>query len=112
MAIYEYNCKCGTVYEMMDLKSNPKAQIRCPVCKTKNIAVTGGRPAVVLKASGCGWAKHGYSRQYSIADGPENPNGDRHKRSGKTVVPVRGGLSIEPDKDKSKKKKPSIKIMK
>jgi len=111
MAIYEYECKCGAVYESLDLTSNPELEKPCPKCKTMNGKIMSAT-TFVLKQGGCGWSKEGYSRKYSMADGPENRWGDRHKRSGKTVVPVRGGLSLEPNKDNSKKKKPMLKVQK
>lgn len=112
MAIYEFECSnCSTAYEALDLLSKPEALKPCPKCKTMNKKIMS-TTTFVLKQGGCGWAKDGYSRKYSMADGPENKWGDRHKRSGKTVVPVRGGLSLEPDKDHSKKKKPMLKVQK
>lgn len=111
MALYEFECKeCGNVYEYLDLTSDPDMQRPCPKCRTQNGKIMS-ECSVRLGTSGVGWAKDGYARKYSIADGPENTTGSRHKRSGKTTVPVRG-LSIEPNKDNSKKKKPAIKVMK
>jgi len=112
MAIYEYICeKCSTEYESLDLTNNPELKKPCPKCKFMNGKIMSASN-FVLKQEGCGWAKDGYSRKFSSADGPENKWGDRHKRSGKTVVPVRGGFSLEPNKDKSKKKKPMLKVQK
>jgi putative FmdB family regulatory protein len=110
MANYEYKCeKCNTVYEVLDYKNDANRKRPCPKCKTMN-AKTMNAAAIVLKRGGVGWAKDSYNAPRSLADGPEPTAGDRHKRSGKTVVPVRGGLKLEPDKSTDKKKKPMLKV--
>lgn len=113
MPIFEYKCEnCLIVYECLEIHNpNPDLQKPCPKCKRMNGKIMSA-PAFILKDEGVGWANKGYNRQYSIADGPERKTGDRHGRSGKTVVPVRGGMSIEPNKDDSKKKKPMLKVQK
>jgi putative FmdB family regulatory protein len=111
MAQYEFKCKCGKVYTVLDYKNQANHKHPCPDCGAMNEKVISP-VTVVLKRGGVGWAKDGYSAERSMADGPEPRGGDRHKRSGKTVVPVRGGFSLEPDKDTSKKKKPMIKVKK
>lgn len=112
MANYEYKCeKCNTVYEVLDYKNDANRKRPCPKCNTLN-AKTMSAAAIVLKRGGVGWAKDGYNADRSLADGPEPMHGDRHKRSGKTVVPVRGGISLEPDKSTDKKKKPMLKVKK
>lgn len=113
MAIYEFVCdECGKEYEFFDEKSDPDAKRPCPECRKMNKKIISA-PNHILKDGGCGWAKDGYSRRHSVADGPSDGKGNRFKKSGKTVVPVRNmGLSIEPDKDKSKKKKPTLAVKK
>ena len=113
MAIYEFECsKCETEYEALDLFSDTEKLKPCPRCKTMNKKIMSASN-FILKSGGCGWHKdNGYNARRSMADGPEPMTGDRHKRSGKTVVPVRGGLTLEPNKDTSKKKKPMIKVQK
>ncbi len=109
MPIYEYFCDgCETKYEVLDLKARPETEKPCPKCKKMNGKIMSVTTSI-LADGGVGWEKNGYNRQRSIADGPEGDNTNRFKKSGKTTVPVRNsGFSIEPNKDKSKKKKPSL----
>jgi putative FmdB family regulatory protein len=105
MPIFEFECPdCEIVYEVLDLKSDPKLEKPCPKCKRMNSKIVSA-PAVHLKDGGVGWAKDGYSRRHTMADGPG-------EKSGRTVVPVRTNLSIEPDKDNSKKKRPKLSVKK
>jgi putative FmdB family regulatory protein len=112
MANYEFECSnCGNVYEVLDPKNQAGKRQPCQECGEMNSKIMSA-VNVVLKPGGVGWAKDGYNAERSMADGPEPRTGDRHKRSGKTVVPVRGGFSLEPDKSTAKKKKPMIKVKK
>jgi putative FmdB family regulatory protein len=111
MAQYEFDCKgCGNNYDVIDFKNEAGRRRPCPTCGALNEKVMSAVTAV-LKPGGCGWGKDGYAATRSMADGPEPTTGDRHKRSGKMVVPVRG-MSLEPDKSTAKKKKPMIKVKK
>ena len=108
MANYEFECKCGKVYEYLDLKNTDKKRA-CPKCGKLNEKVMSAS-TFALKAGGVGWGKKGYSGTHSISDGPEG-KGNRHKRSGKTTIPVRGGFSLEGKKGDTTKK-PTIKVQK
>jgi putative FmdB family regulatory protein len=105
MAQYEYKCeKCNHAYEVLDFKNDANCKRPCPVCGTMN-AKQMSAAAIVLKRGGVGWSKDSYSATRSMAEGPEPRTGDRHKRSGKTVVPVSGfGLQGKKGEVKGDKK--------
>lgn len=111
MPIYEFECSdCEIVYESMSLTVKDELQKPCPKCHKMNDKLIS-ESSFHLKQGGVGWGKDGYNRPHTMADGPEPKHAKRHKSSGRTVVPVRG-LQIEPDKDHSKKKRPSLKVQK
>jgi putative FmdB family regulatory protein len=111
MANYEFKCeKCNTVYEVLDFKNDANRKRPCPECGTMN-AKQMSAAAIVLKRGGVGWGKDSYNAPRSMADGPEPVGGDRHKRSGKTVVPVRGKFGLQGEKgEKSGDKKPKLMV--
>lgn len=103
MPIYEFECdNCDIIYECLILKQDDKVKKPCPKCKKMNGKIMSAANAH-LPDSGTGWAKHGYSRKRSAADGP----GDK---SGRTITPVRA--KIEPNKDDSIKKKSKLRVKK
>ena len=111
MPIFEFECTdCSIVYESLDLKGDDTLEKPCPKCKKMNGKIMSASN-VHLKDGGVGWSKDNYSRPHSMADGPAPKNAKRHKSSGRTVVPVRN-LSLEPNKDDSKKKRPTLAIKK
>jgi putative FmdB family regulatory protein len=120
MANYEFECSnCGNVYEVLDPKNRAGKRQPCQECGEMNNKIMSA-VSVVLKPGGVGWAKDGYSAKRSLANGPEDiHHGSRHKRSGGTIIPVRGESAgaprrsiLEPNKSTAKKKKPMIKVKK
>jgi putative FmdB family regulatory protein len=111
MAQYEFDCSnCGNNYTVIDPKNRPEKKQACQDCGEMNSKIMSA-PTAILRPGGCGWSKDGYAARRSMSDGPEPTTGDRHKRSGKMVVPVRG-MKLEPDKSTAKKKKPMLKVKK
>ena len=110
MALYEYECQsCKISFEVLDLKNEGKDK-PCPKCKSLCKRVEISKSNFRLGKSGVGWHKDGYTKQRSAADGP---GGDKERRGSGNSVPVRQSkYSIEPNKDKSKKKRPKLKIQK
>jgi hypothetical protein len=123
MACYEFECTgrtgCGNVYDVIDMKNRPGKKRPCPTCGKMNEKHMSGTVNIFVPG-GVGWAKDGYSAKRSLANGPEDiHHGSRHKRSGKTIMPVRGESAgaprrsiLEPDKSTANKKKPMIKVKK
>ena len=110
MPIYEFKCdKCKIVYECMAVFVREEWEKPCPKCGKMNDKIIS-KPTAILKDGGVGWSKDGYSRKHTLADGPDPEHTKRHKSSGRSVVPVRN-VSIEPDKDHSKKKRPKLKVL-
>jgi putative FmdB family regulatory protein len=112
MALYTFKCeKCNHPYDVIDYKNQAGKKHPCPECDHPNTKLMTAAN-ISLKPGGVGWAKDGYAAEKSQAyEGPEPKTGNRHKRSGRTVVPVRGGLSLQGSKGEQKSdKKPTIKV--
>ncbi len=52
MPIYEYACACGKTFEELIIRRSDETDVRCPVCKGKDVDRVMSRPAARTSRGG------------------------------------------------------------